>query len=174
MGAGKTSVGRRLAARLDLSFVDADTAIEEAAGCTIEDYFAQYGEEAFRAGEKRVIARLLERPMHVLATGGGAFMDAETRAGIRKHCISVWLRAEIDLLLSRIGRRSTRPLLKHATPRQVLEDLMKVRYPIYAEADIVVDSVKGGAERTTDRVIRALERYLAGDAAPPDKVEMSP
>jgi len=157
MGAGKSSIGRRLAQRLGLDFVDADHEIERAAGCTIEEIFARFGEPAFRDGERRVIGRLLEdRAPIVLATGGGAFMDQETRARIREHGISVWLRAELDVLLRRVSRRSNRPLLKQGDPREVLERLIAVRHPVYAEADLVVDSDDSPAESTVDRVIAAL------------------
>jgi shikimate kinase len=158
MGAGKSCIGRRLAARLDLPFVDADREIEEAAGCTIPEIFARHGEQAFRDGERRVIMRLLEGPPHVLATGGGAFMDPRTRAAIRERAISVWLRADLELLLRRVSRRNDRPLLQVADPRARLTQLMAERYPVYAEADIVVDSADGPAEVT-------LERVLAGMAA---------
>lgn len=157
MGAGKSSIGRRLAQRLALDFVDADTEIERAAGCTIEEIFARFGEPAFRDGERRVILRLLEegRPL-VLATGGGAFMDAETRAAIRRWGISVWLRADIEVLLRRVARRSNRPLLKQGDPRAVLERLMAIRHPVYGEADVVVESDDSPPDATVDRVIDAL------------------
>jgi shikimate kinase len=161
MGAGKTNIGKRLAARLHLPFRDADNEIEAAAGETIEEIFQRYGEAVFRDGERRVIARLLEEPVHVLATGGGAFMDPLTRERIRARGISVWLRAELDLLLERVGRRSNRPLLKRGDPRAILADLMAVRHPIYAEADITVDCVDGPPELTLQRVIEALQDWLA-------------
>lgn len=160
MGAGKSCIGRLLAAALDLPFVDADKEIEAAAGCSIEDIFAAHGEEAFRDGERRVIARLLNEPQMVLATGGGAFMDPETRQLIREHAISVWLRADVDLLLRRTSRRNNRPLLKRGDPRQILSDLVERRYPVYAEADVVVDSVDGPPETTLARVLTGLRRYL--------------
>src|SRR5215472_3510211 len=120
MGAGKSSIGRRLAQRLDLPFVDADKEIETAAGCTIEEIFERFGEAAFRDGERRVILRLLDQPPHVLATGGGAFMDAAVRTRVREVATSVWLHADIELLLKRVSRRSNRPLLKGGDPRAVL------------------------------------------------------
>ncbi len=160
MGAGKTCIGRRLAARLGLSFVDADSKIAEAAGCSITDIFAVHGEAAFRDGERRVIARLLEEPVHVLATGGGVFMDERIREKIRERGISVWLRVDIDLLLRRVSRRNTRPLLEKGDRRRILEKLMAERYPKYAEADIIVDSVEAPPEATVDRVLQALGDYL--------------
>lgn len=154
MGAGKSAVGRRLAARLGMDFVDTDAEIEAAAGCTIEEIFARDGEPAFRQAERKIIARLLtERAPHVLATGGGAFMDAETRAVIARHGLSVWLRADIDVLLARTSRRNNRPLLKTGDPRTILERLMEDRYPIYAQADVVVDSDDRPLDETVERVV---------------------
>ncbi|MEE3626011.1 shikimate kinase [Nitrospirillum sp. BR 11752] len=164
MGAGKTSIGRRLAARLGLPFVDADHEIERAAGCSIPEFFDRYGEPAFREGERRVIARLLDQPLQVLSTGGGAFMDAETRALVRQRAHSIWLRAELDLLVQRTARRGNRPLLKDADPRETLRKLMELRHPYYAQADITVDSGDRPAEDTVDRVVEALQDYLDTDA----------
>lgn len=161
MGAGKSAVGRRLAARLGLPFIDADTAIEEAAGCTIEEIFARHGEPEFRDGERRVIQRLLEsEPAHVLATGGGAFVNAQTRARLKQQAVTIWLRADLETLLERVAKRSNRPLLKQGDPRAVLEKLIADRYPIYAEADIVVDTAPGPVEETVDRVLAALTAFL--------------
>lgn len=140
MGAGKSSVGRKLGSRLGLAFVDADTKIEEAAGMSIPDIFETRGEAEFRSGEARVIARLLEGGPQVLATGGGAYMNADTRALIRAKGVSVWLKADFDVLMKRIKRRSDRPMLKTADPAATLKQLMDVRYPVYAEADITVES----------------------------------
>ncbi len=140
MGAGKTTIGRRLAARLDLSFTDADSEIEEAAGKTIPEIFTDHGEDYFRDGERRVIARLLENGPQVLATGGGAFMDEQTRENIAQYGISIWLRADLELLMKRVMKRSHRPLLKTKDPRAVMERLMHERYPVYALADIIVDT----------------------------------
>ena len=160
MGAGKSCIGRRLATLLGLKFVDADTEVERAAGCTIEEIFQRHGEAAFRDGERRVIERLLGRAVQVLATGGGSFMNPQTRAAIQDQAISVWLRADLDLLLKRTGRRNNRPLLKRGDPRAILEGLMAERYPVYSEADIVVDSVDGPPEITVERVRAAVEDYL--------------
>jgi shikimate kinase len=165
MGAGKTAIGKRLAVRLELPFIDADDEIERAAGCTVAEFFERYGETEFRAGERRVIARLLEGPPHVLSTGGGAYMDAGTRALLRAQAITVWLRADLDVLFERVKKRAHRPLLRQGDPRDVLARLMAQRYPIYAEADLVVDSTAQPAELTTDQVIEALRRHLAAQPA---------
>jgi len=165
MGAGKTSIGKRLAAKLGLPFVDADHEIERAAGCTIQEIFDRFGEEGFRDGERRVIARLLEQPVLVLSTGGGAFMDEATRNVIRERGLSIWLRADLDLLVNRTARRDHRPLLRQGDPRAVLSRLMDVRYPIYAQADVTVDSDDSPPDITTDRVIAALQQRLGGIAS---------
>jgi shikimate kinase len=156
MGAGKTKIGRRLAARLNLPFFDSDTEIEAAAGETIEEIFRMRGEAVFRDGERRVIARLLTQPVHVLATGGGAFMDAATRDLIRRRGVSVWLRADLDVLLARVARRHNRPLLEQGDRRAVLAELIERRHPVYAEADLIIDSGEGSLELTTTQVIAAL------------------
>lgn len=165
MGAGKSAIGKRLAQSLSLPFVDADKEIEEAAGCTIPEIFARFGEPAFRDGERRVITRLLDGPPCVLATGGGAFMDDTTRAKIKQSGLSIWLRAELDTLVRRTARRNNRPLLNAGDPREILAKLMAVRYPVYAEADLAVDSADAPPEITTQRVIDALAKYLAGSQA---------
>jgi shikimate kinase len=154
MGAGKSSIGRRLAARLGLSFVDADTAIEEAAGMTIPEIFEKHGEPYFRAGEARVIARLLEQGPQVLATGGGAVMDAQTRALIRQKGISIWLKADLDVLLKRTKRRSDRPLAER------IKELLPLREPFYAEADITVQSRDEPHETIVDEIMAALPKRL--------------
>lgn len=153
MGAGKSTVGRRLASALRLPFHDADQEIETAAGCSISDFFERYGESAFRDGERKVIARLLGGARHVLATGGGAFMDEGTRAIIKERALSIWLRADISLLMERVTKRPTRPLLKNGDPRATMERLISERYPIYAEADIVVDSNGGPHEQMVQQII---------------------
>jgi len=161
MGAGKSAVGRRVAARLGVPFIDADTEIEKAAGCSIADIFTREGEEGFRAGERRVVARLLDtEPVHVLATGGGAFMDPDTRALITDKGISLWLRADLEVLFERVSRRSHRPLLKTADPKGTLAALMEKRYPVYAEVDIVVDSGEGPIGPMVDKVLAAVRDYL--------------
>ena len=156
MGAGKSKIGRRLAARLSLPFFDSDPEIEAAAGETIEEIFANRGERIFREGERRVIARLLAQPVHILATGGGAFMDSLTRAVIARRGVSLWLRADLDVLASRVLRRSNRPLLKQGEPRAILAELIERRYPVYAEADVVVDSGEASPEATVTRAVAAL------------------
>lgn len=164
MGAGKSAIGKRLAARLGLPFIDADDEIERAAGCSIAEFFEKHGEAEFRAGERRVIGRLLERSPHVLSTGGGAYMHPDTRALLRERAITVWLRAELDVLYDRVRRRGHRPLLRQGDPREILARLMEQRYPVYAEADIVVESTAQPADRTTDQVFEALAAYLQAQA----------
>jgi len=161
MGAGKSCIGRRLAARLKLPFLDADKEIESAAGCTIEEIFERHGESAFRDGERKVIERLLEGPVCVLATGGGAFMNPQIRNAIKENATSIWLRADLDLLLQRTSRRNNRPLLKKGDPRTILADLMEQRYPVYADADVAVDSADGPPEVTLKRVLAALRSHFA-------------
>jgi shikimate kinase/3-dehydroquinate synthase len=159
MGAGKTSIGRRLAARLGLPFLDADAEIERAAGTTIAEIFARYGEPAFRDGERRVISRLLSDAPVVLATGGGAWMDAQTRALVRGRAISVWLRCPLPVLLRRVAGRDHRPLLQQGDPAEVLARLAAQRHPVYAEADVIVDCVDEPPEMTTNRVMDAIAAY---------------
>jgi shikimate kinase len=167
MGAGKSTVGRRLAARLHLPFVDVDVEIETAhAGMTIPEIFAEHGEPYFRDGEARVIARLLDAAPSVLATGGGAWMRADTRERIRAKGISVWLKAEVDVLLRRVKRRSDRPLLQTADPAATIGKLVAERYPVYAEADLTLISRDIPHDRIVDECIAALAEYLASDADP--------
>lgn len=172
MGAGKTCIGRRLAQRHGLAFRDADAEVEAAAGRTIPEIFEDYGEGAFRDCERKVIGRLLSESPHVLATGGGAFMNAETRALIKARGISVWLRADLDLLVRRTAKRNNRPLLQGGDPRRILSELMAERDPVYAQADVVVDSLDGPPERTVDRVQAAIRDYIAEhEPAPPAATE---
>jgi shikimate kinase len=164
MGAGKTAVGKRLAARLDLPFIDADGEIELAAGQTISEIFAEHGEPYFRSGEAKVIARLLRGGPEVLATGGGAYMDARTRANIKAQGISVWLKAELPVLLHRVRRRDNRPLLAAGALDAVMRELMKKRYPVYAEADITVESRDVPHDVIVSDVVEALVRFLDDEA----------
>ena len=157
MGAGKSSLGRRLAARLSVPFRDADSEIEQAAGCTISQIFERFGEPAFREGERKVITRLLAEAPHILATGGGAFCDTETRARIKADAISVWISAPLEVLVARVGRRDTRPLLRNGDPKEILERLLTQRTPLYAEADLKVDSEDGPHHLSVDRIIAALK-----------------
>ncbi len=160
MGAGKTTVGRRLAARLKRPFLDSDEEIEKAAQMSIPEIFAQRGEAEFRAGETRVIARVLKTQDVVLATGGGAFVHPETRALVKQQAVSVWLKAEIDILFERVSRRSNRPLLKTANPRATLEKLIEDRYPLYAEADVTVLSRDVPQDAVAADVVDAVLAFL--------------
>lgn len=160
MGAGKTTVGRRIAARLGRRFLDSDEEIEKAAQMSIPEIFAQRGEPEFRAGETRVIQRLLKETDLVLATGGGAFVNGETRALVKSDAVSVWLKADLDVLFERVSRRSNRPLLKTANPRQTLEKLIEDRYPIYAEADVTVLSRDVPQDSVAAEVIAAVLHHL--------------
>jgi shikimate kinase len=159
MGAGKTSVGRRLAEKLEIPFVDADHEIELAAGKTIPEIFADHGEEYFREGERRVITRLLENGKQVLATGGGAFMNAETREKIKDHGISLWLKADLELLLKRVAKRNDRPLLQKEDPAIVMKRLIDLRYPVYAQSDITVESRDVQHGQMVNDVIKALADF---------------
>jgi shikimate kinase len=159
MGAGKSSIGRRLAARLNLPFVDADSEIEKAASMTIPEIFAAHGEAYFRAGEARVIARLLEGGPQVLATGGGAFMIPESRAAIRAKGISIWLSAALDILLRRIKRRAERPMLTGDDPVETLKRLIEERYPVYAEANLSVESRDVPHDTIVGEIVAKLCKY---------------
>jgi shikimate kinase len=160
MGAGKSTVGRRLAGRLGLIFKDADQEIEAAAGLTIPDIFSIYGEPSFRDGEERVIARLLREGPMVLATGGGAFMREATRARIAEGGISVWLKAELDVLMRRVKKRNTRPLLQTADPEETMRRLIDVRHPVYGLADVMVISRDVSHDRVVQDVLEALDTFL--------------
>jgi shikimate kinase len=163
MGAGKSSIGRRLAARLGLPFVDADAEIEQAANLTIPEIFETHGEAYFRDGERRVIQRLLDGAPKVLATGGGAFINPETRAAIRKAGVSIWLMADRDLILQRVKRRSNRPLLRTSDPEAVVDRLLVQRNPVYAEADIHIQSRDVAHDVVIDDILAALDRWLSRD-----------
>lgn len=167
MGAGKTSVGRRLAARLGLPFIDSDHAIEESARMTIPEIFAQLGEAEFRAGEKKVIARLLGEPQQVIATGGGAYMDPETRARIRERGVSVWLRAELPVLMRRVQKRQNRPLLQTTDPEATMQALIDKRYPVYAEADCTVTSLEIPHDQMVLHVLEAMQGFMGVTPASP-------
>lgn len=165
MGVGKSSIGRRLALALDLPFRDADTEVETAAGRTISEIFDTYGEQAFREGERKVIARLMDEGPFVLATGGGAFVNDETRALIKDRALSVWLKADLELLARRIGRKDTRPLVRGKDPLEVLTALAQVRYPTYAQADIVVETGDTPHQEAVEAILDALQTHLAGAEA---------
>ncbi|HEU0100511.1 MAG TPA: shikimate kinase [Allosphingosinicella sp.] len=156
MGAGKSTVGRRLARRLGLPFVDSDDEIERAADHEIREIFDRFGEASFRDGERRVLRRLIEGERKVIATGGGAFMDSETRALILDRCVAVWLEAEVETLAERVARRGNRPLLAGRDALPLLSDLAEVRNPVYAEAHLRVRSGSGPHERTVERIVEAL------------------
>jgi len=159
MGAGKTVIGRKLAQAIGVSFRDADQEIEQAAGLSVSEIFAKHGEPHFRDGERRVIRRLLDEPPHVLATGGGAFMNADTRALIATRGIAVWLRAELPVLMKRVLKRTTRPLLANGDPEATMKRLMADRYPVYAEAPITIDTCEGPQEDVVAAVIAALKQH---------------
>lgn len=166
MGVGKSSVGRRLAAALDLPFRDADNEVEAAAGRSIPEIFAEMGEPAFRDGERRVIARLLDEPPHVLATGGGAFVNAETRALIKSKAVAVWLKADLELLARRVSRKEGRPLLKGRDPMDVLREHASLRYPAYGEAHLTVETGDTAHGVAVEAVIQGLRGYLAPSESP--------
>lgn len=174
MGAGKTAIGRKVAQRLALPFADSDAEIEEAARMTVPELFERYGEPEFRQLETRVIARLLEGGPQVLSTGGGAFMNAATRAAIRAGAVSVWLKAELDVLLERVRRKDNRPLLRNGDPRAILAQLMDERHPTYAQADITVPTRDEKKEVIAAEVIAALEAFLEIHVPVPADAEALP
>lgn len=165
MGAGKTAIGRRVASTLGLSFTDSDHEIERVSRMTVPELFERYGETEFRALEQRVILRLLENGPQVLSTGGGAYMNEQTRAAIAEHGLSVWLKADIDTLFDRVSKKQNRPLLRNADPRGVLEKLMLERYPLYALADLTVTTRDERKEVIAMEVVEALGRHLAEPVA---------
>jgi len=167
MGAGKSTVGRRLAARLGLPFRDADAEIEEAAGMSIPDIFQLFGEAYFRDGERRVIDRLLREGAIVLATGGGAFMDEATRRAVAENGLSVWLKADLETLMRRVRKRANRPLLQNPDPEGTMRALMELRYPVYAMADVVVESHDGAHEDVVEAVVAALEAHFGMNQTDP-------
>lgn len=171
MGAGKSAVGRRLAASLNLPFTDADSEIEAAAGQSIAEIFAEHGEAYFRTGERKVIARLLENGPQVLATGGGAYMDPDTRTAIKEHGISIWLKANLRILMKRVGRRDNRPLLQVDNPETVMKKLMAERNPVYAQADITVESKEAPHDVMVGSIIDALSARLAQETGDPAKAQ---
>lgn len=162
MGAGKSTVGRKLARAMEWEFEDSDAAIEEAAGCSISDMFQIHGEPMFRDLEHRVITRLVSEKPIVLATGGGAWMQAKVREVIQAKAVTVWLNAELEVLLERVSRKSHRPILEQGNKREILKRLMEERYPIYRLADITVDSNEGSQEAVVKRIIAALDAYKLG------------
>ncbi|MBT6882569.1 MAG: shikimate kinase [Rhodospirillaceae bacterium] len=170
MGAGKTSIGRRLADTLGIPFIDADEEIVNAAGCSIADIFEIYGEQAFREVEERVMARILSETPSVVATGGGAFINDQTRDLIARHSISVWLKADLKILLERTKRRDSRPILKAGDPQKILRELMETRYPIYAEADLTVETGEESVSDTLQGIMAALETLMPTDGAKPNEV----
>ena len=172
MGAGKSTIGRRMAARLRLPFLDADTEIEAAAGMSIPDIFESHGEPHFRDGEARVIARLLDNGPAVIATGGGAFMREETRGRIRDKAVSIWLKAEVDVIMKRVRRRSDRPLLQNADPEATVSRLLGEREPVYGTADITILSRDVPHDKIVDECIDALHARLC--AAAPDEIDATP
>lgn len=158
MGAGKSTIGIRLASSLKLPFVDSDSEIEEAAGCSISDLFAIYDETVFRDLEKRVLKRLLNNENQILATGGGAYMQEHIRKMIRNKAFTIWLRADVDVLVERVNRRDTRPLLAKGNKRKILKKLIKERYPIYEQADMIVDSGTGAHENVVKTIVKRLRK----------------
>lgn len=175
MGAGKTSVGTRLASLLGARFVDSDDEIERAANLSVPEIFERYGEAHFRSGERRVLARLLSGPPAVIATGGGAFLDQETRELVRARAVSVWLRATLEVLLQRTAGRTHRPLLNHGDPRAILARLIETRYPVYAEADLAVDSLADQShEQMAGRLLEALRAHGRAMAKAPRTTKGDP
>lgn len=166
MGVGKTTIGRRLAPRLGLPFFDADAEIEKAAGMSVSELFEQHGEDSFRSGEAQVIARLLDGPPHVLSTGGGALFNTETRKRITDSTVSIWLKADVEAIAIRATRRNTRPLLKTGDPKETLTRLLAEREPLYAMADLHVDSQPGPHTNTVNMILQVLTDYFDAHYSP--------
>lgn len=162
MGAGKSRIGSMLAERFGIEFLDADNEIEAAAGCSIAEIFDRFGETEFRAGERRVMKRLMQSGQSVISTGGGAFIDPETRALVRQAGFSVWLRASLEILVSRTSKSKRRPLLNEGDPEQILKQLIEQRYPVYGEADVMVDSENIDRDVMVERVVRAIADHIEG------------
>lgn len=160
MGCGKTSIGRRLAKKLELPFSDSDQEVELSAGCSMKEIYSVYGEEAFKSGERRVIARLLSQPAQILATGGSSILDPETQALLKERSITVWLDADIETLVTRVSRRNDRPLIKDGNQREVLEELIRTCYPVYETSDIHVKTYDEATNTTVDRVIEAISEFV--------------
>ncbi|MHA1558653.1 MAG: shikimate kinase [Alphaproteobacteria bacterium] len=160
MGSGKTSIGRRVAKRFELPFFDSDQEVEAAAGCTMREIFSVFTEEAFQNGEHRVISRLLDQPVHVLATGGCSFVSEKNRKLIKEKAISIWLKADLETLIARVSRRPDRPQLEDQDPREYLEKLVEERYPLFQEADIHVETFDEPTNSTVERVIQLLSEFI--------------
>lgn len=160
MGCGKTSIGRRVAKKLELPFADSDQEVELSAGCSMKEIYSVYGEEAFKSGERRVIARLLSQPPQILATGGSSILDPETQALLREQSITVWLDADLETLVTRVSRRNDRPLIKDGNQREVLEELIRTCYPVYEQSDVHVKTYDEATNATVDRVISAISDFV--------------
>ncbi|MDR0625250.1 MAG: shikimate kinase [Holosporales bacterium] len=160
MGCGKTSIGRRLAKRLEMLFYDSDQEVETAAGCSMKEIYSVFGEEALRRGERSVIARLLNQPPHVLATGGSSIIDEETQQLLKEKAITVWLNADLEMLVARVSRRNDRPLIRGGNQKEVLEKLIEQCYPVYRRSDIQLQTFDEAASTTVDRVILAISEFV--------------
>jgi len=161
MGCGKTTIGVRLARKLGIDFVDSDAEIEIAADHTVSEIFEKFGEDDFRTGERKVISRLISDQPNVIGTGGGAFMNPQTRKNLKENTITVWLKADIELLVERTSRRNTRPLLRGGNPEEILRNLAKIRYPVYGQAAIIVETGAGPHEKVVNDIVWKLNQYLA-------------
>jgi shikimate kinase len=160
MGCGKTSIGRRLAKKLELSFFDSDQEVEISAGCSMKEIYSVFGEDAFKSGERRVIARLLDQPPHILATGGSSVLDEQTQALLKEKSITVWLEADLETLVARVSRRNDRPFIQDGNQRDVLDQLINACYPVYERSDIRVKTYDEATNTTVDRVIHAVSEFV--------------